>query len=437
MSLDLAWNDLNADAVEALVKGLVGVKGKHSHYAVIVMVSFRMRSSGRSKIFVHINHLLTMCITVLPAAAPEFEAESYDPASLLPTRTCALESLNLKGNQIGDDGVEWLAYMLRKSPTQAPSAPSLRNLGLCQCAVEARGASYLQAQLSNGQLTSLNLNDNDVAAGTHTLALAAAAARLPDFGGLNLKAVADSIETAMATAAAGDPSTASSAAPPVVLVAGKDAMAHGALALLEVVRAFTPQAKGLRSTTSVAADKDSNSTTPQPNPLVTEGGKTGSTNAASSSTASAAAGAVVPVVLDLRGSRMCGFYAEHTWAVDALVAILEAQQAALTSTGGGINTANGDLSPSKEVQVAKGETPPVVADAEAGVDVSVTGQGSCSGETALPGGNVRVVIQTIELDEGCGLVPNQLQAVFDACDSTALNVDGKAYVPPRGLCSIQ
>lgn len=370
---------------------------------------------------------------MLPAAAPEFEAESYDPASLLPTRTCALESLNLKGNQIGDDGVEWLAYMLRKSPTQAPSAPNLRNLGLCQCAVEARGAAYLQAQVSNGQLTSLNLNDNDVAAGTPTLALAAAAARLPDFGGLNLKAAADSLQTAMATAAVADPSTASSAARAVVLVAGKDAMAHGALALLEVVRAFTLQAKGLDSTTIVAADKEGNSTTPQPNPLVTEGGKTGRTNAASSSTARAAVGAVVPVVLDLRGSRMCGFYAEHAWAVDALVAILEAQQAALTSTGGNAETINDDLPSSKEVQVVKGKAP----DAEAGVEVSVTRQGSSNGDTALPGENVRVVIQTIELDEGCGLVPNQLQTVFDACDSSALNVDGKAYVPPRGLCSIQ
>jgi hypothetical protein len=31
LSLDLAWNDLNADAIEALVKGLVGVKSACLH----------------------------------------------------------------------------------------------------------------------------------------------------------------------------------------------------------------------------------------------------------------------------------------------------------------------------------------------------------------------------------------------------------------------
>lgn len=369
------------------------------------------------------------CATLLIATAPEFEAESYDPATLLPTRTCALESLNLKGNQIGDDGVEWLAYMLRKSPTQSPSAPNLRALGLCQSAVEARGAGYLQAQVSNGQLTSLNLNDNDVAAGTHTLALAAAAARLPDFGGLNLAQVAASLETARATVAAADASTMKSATP-VTLKAGKDSMAHGALALLEVLRMFTPQVKTPDSTTA-AIDKESASNTPQPNPLVTEGSTSSATSTA------AAAGAVVPVVLDLRGSRMCGFYAEHTWAVDALVAILEAQQAALASTAGDAAATKENVAPlAKEAQVVKGQTPASAATpyAEAGMEVTVTGQGG-SGAQNFPG--VRVVVQTIELDEGCGLVPNQLQVVFDACDKTTLNVGGKPYEPPRGLCSIQ
>jgi hypothetical protein len=68
------------------------------------------------------------------------------------------------------------------------------------------------------------------------------------------------------------------------------------------------------------------------------------------------------------------------------------------------------------------------------MEVTVTGEGG-SGAQNFPG--VRVVVQTIELDEGCGLIPNQLQVVFDACDKTTLNVGGKPYEPPRGLCSIQ
>lgn len=317
--------------------------------------------------------------------------------------------------------------MLRGGVAHAPPAPHLKELGLGQCAVEAAGAGYLKAFVSNGPLTALDLRDNDVAHGTVTLALAAAAARLPDFGGQNLAAAASQLEAAVASAAAAG-SVASTTVSPVVLVAGPDAMAHGALALLEVLRRFTvPLTK---APTAAAEDGGSaNVAAPVPNPMFA---------GRSSSNAAAAAGVVVPVVLDLRGSRMCGFYAEHTWAVDALVAVLAAQQAAQTwaADAAALGTSSGEASaagPAKGAQVA------AASDAEVAVEVAgeAHGIGVEAPAAAAADGRVRVVVQTVELDEGCGLVPNQLQALFDACDTTTVHVGGQAYQPPRGLCSVQ
>jgi hypothetical protein len=423
VSLNLAWNDFTADAVETLVKGLLGMHGA----CLIPNKLLCLNIPGVLSVYAHSSLFLSLSLGAVPA----FEAESYDPASLRPSRTCALASLNLKGNQIGDDGVEWLAFLLRGGAAQAAPAPYLKQLGLCQCAVEAKGAGYLKPFVSNGPLTSLDLRDNDVANGTTTLALAAAAARLPDFGGQNLAAAAATLESAVVAAAA---SRGVAPTQPVVLVAGQDAMAHGALALLEVLRRFVPPAK---AQLAAAEDGTSTSAAPVPNRIFASSG--------SSTNATATAGAVVPVIVDLRGSRMCGFYAEHTWAVDALVAILEAQQAAHTSAvdAAALGTSSGyasAASPAKGAQMATGadNLPAAGAStAEVAVEITVEGVSGGGSEALSAAGRVRVVVQTVELDEGCGLVPNQLQALFDACDTTTVNVDGKAYAPPRGLCSVQ
>jgi hypothetical protein len=232
-NVDLGWNDLNSEAIDAFVRGLLDIKG------------------------------------------PSFDAESFDPATLIPSRSCALESLNLKGNSICDEGLESLARLL-DDPSQTLKSPSnLRSLNLTQCALEENGAEILCKHLNSDspKLVSLNCRENDFKSGNRALAEAAVnCSTLVEFNEVNLPELKEKL---------------SADEEGISIVAGKDAMCHGVLSLLLTLRPFVY----------------TNSTE---NPIV-EGvpPKRGS------------------VAIDLKGSNMCGFYWEEVEAVDELIALLE------------------------------------------------------------------------------------------------------------------
>jgi hypothetical protein len=226
---------------------------------------------------------------------PGFEAESYNPATLLPSRTCALETLKLKGNSICDEGVQWLSRLLHDpTGTLKSRQPSkLKHLDLYQCALQENGAEILCECLAletkaSSKLVSLDVRENDVKSWSRALAEAAIKSpSLIEFCGINFSEVNGNVSKAFAGEV-------------VTLVAGKDAMNHGTLALLLSLRPFIfPTATSVNPLAHKA--DDSVSAMPQGG-----GGK--------------ASGSIA---LDLRGSSMCGFYWEEVESVEELIELLK------------------------------------------------------------------------------------------------------------------
>lgn len=240
------------------------------------------------------NHLIFLIkyIRHLPpsfrVSAPNFEAESFDPTQFELTRKCALRSLNLKGNTVGDGGVTWLALLLKNS--------GLQSLGLYQCGVGADGGSKLASCLREPSsiLETLDLRENDLEKASADLASAAAAsAVLSSLSGIDLAAVRTILDSAPGKEQA-----------PVVLKAGKDAMTHGCLALLLTLRPYV-----MLSTSALEM-----ASTPMANPLA--------------HTATSRSN-ILEVELDFENCTMTGFYDERTEVLDELLFLFAAPKASV------------------------------------------------------------------------------------------------------------
>ena len=330
-------------------------------------------------------------------------------SKLKATRSCALEHLDLTGNSIATDGASWLSVLLAP-PGAGDAAVALRSLGLRQCAIEGDGAVLLLPALTANQLTHLDLRESDFG-DEATAPLAAAAAKssaLETFCCVDLKAARSALKAAKDAALA---AKSADDVPTVELVAGKDSMAHGALALLLTVRPFVLPESPAKTV----------------NPL---------------SDAACAAESVLPaagasdhgfpaVSIDLCGSAMTGFYKERLDALNELTALIVASNA-------------GAVPPTSPTPAA----PAVVAGgaaAEGGVELGGGHDPEVADAQGAASAPPRLGIRAVDLDEPSGLMPKQTQAMFDACAAaatspgapvTTIKMNGEAYHPPSG-CSIQ
>mmetsp|Transcript_43543 Transcript_43543/g.98419 ORF Transcript_43543/g.98419 Transcript_43543/m.98419 type:complete len:204 (-) Transcript_43543:194-805(-) len=152
-----------------------------------------------------------------------------------------------------------------------------------------------------------------------------------------------------------------------------------------------------------------------------------------------------PVSLDLRGSKLTGFYQECEEAFDKLVALVEAHAPATPGAAGAADTSAG-ASESVEAELAAGfgagESPaiasPQMAEVELGVEEDKAG--ATAGAPTPPSHRIAV----IDLNEASGLTQMQLKSLHAACVRVAgsgeavsapvLNYDGKIYAPSR--CSL-
>jgi len=399
VNIDLGWNDLNAASVGELVKGLLAIE------------------------------------------APNFDADSFNPSALETKRSCALTTLELHGNSIGNEGVAWLTLLL--NPRTDGTGPShMKHLGLHQCAIEAEGGLALANYCGGASpgvfgLEGLDLRENDLGEASGPLARAAeVSTTLVTFSGL-----ADLNKTRVALAQAKSPvpvSAATNAAAldgdnkaPVsqakgVLVAGSNSMCHGALALLLVLRPFVvPQQQTTTAVSSLASPENTTAATE----MVTTASSTVK-NPLDGTSADGETTTLSGVVVDLRGSAMCGFYQERTEAVEELLSLLAAQHT------------------KPEPPAPPAETSSVTSE----VDAEGGGGGSSGSEPALvPSSETtfsapQLHIHTLEMDAASGLTPNQVKIVFAACavskdgdspaPATILKMDGEVYKAPA-MCSIQ
>lgn len=291
----------------------------------------------------------------------------------------------------------------------------MKHLGLHQCALEAEGGRALAPFCGGGEtgalgLEVLDIRENDVEDASGALARAAeASTTLTAFSGL-----ADLRTLKAALTQAASPAEAKEGVPPPakgVLVAGPHSMCHGALALLLALRPFVvPQ-----PTTATQAASGA------PSPIK---GADEVKNPLSSSSTATATSSLPGVIIDLRGSAMCGFYQERTEAVDELLSLLAAQHTkpepreptpSETPTAAAVDTEEGG-----------NQNEPTVADAV---------------ETFAP---PQLHIHTLELDDATGLTPNQVKVVFAACamgeaspaPPTILKLNGEVYKAPSS-CSVQ
>lgn len=257
VQLNLAWNDIEDGGLEALVRGLLDITGP--------------QFSDPKTTF----------------------AASVDPKKLVPERSCALRSLNLEGNSVGDAGAFWLAFLLNCDSNGNNEAGGLERLVVRQCALEAGSAEVLakamvgtqmprdedtEGRKSNSitcRLTHLNMIDNDLGVGSAAIANAAIDLSLVEFNG----------NTAWHINSAKLPLESETTTTEVTLKPGEDSMAHGVLAALISIRnESNPKEEG--------------------NPKCSG----------------------CDVILDLRSTQASGYYSESDEAFVQLVALLQAQR---------------------------------------------------------------------------------------------------------------
>jgi hypothetical protein len=338
VSLDLSWNDLTPDAMSELVRGLLAI------------------------------------------TLPDFDAESFDPCQLTPTRSCALQCLELRGNSICDRGLAWILLLLASMPTGEPTS-SLTSLGLAQCALEAEGGAALAHALSGSSsaLRSLDVRETDLVEATRPLAEAVAASTsIVSFCGIDLANVRVSCTSALSFVSDDGIS---------VIVAGKDSMAHGVLALLLTLRPFLRR--------GLVAHVDASRASPH----VT----------------------VAELTLDLKSSAMCGFYWERTEVFDELMSML-------------------DVTPKPAASAVNPQSAPVEGTIS-GVDTSEVELGGIDslGVGSVDAEGPSLVLKRIDLDTATGLTPRQLRQLYDASKlnpGAEIILDGVPFAP-TWACSVQ
>ena len=407
--LNLGWNDLSSTAVEALVRGLLAIEG------------------------------------------PAFDADSFNPAQLAVGRNCAMVSLDLEGNSIGDDGASWLTFLLKHGGR-------LEKLGLRQCALEEFGAESLAKRItadsnnqhhqdhdddgkknkapSSSRLTHLDLRDNDLGEGSGEIARAAADLLVDLNGG---QIIFDDLHRRLSTSSTSNHRSSSSTSSTtsrhrdddpnatttttttnddddddestknVVLAPGPESMCHGVLAVLFALRRSIELSRLLPpappSPSSISGNGDS------------DGG----------------GGTTVSVTIDLRGTQACGYYQERTEVVDELLSLLSAQSSSTststsTSSGGGSDEASSS---------STSESAVVIANPEDGEAVGATATAPTSAAASS-----RVRITKVLLDDESGLTERQVQRLHDTAsrdhdNAAAIVLNGAAFEPTGWSCVLQ
>mmetsp|Transcript_40194 Transcript_40194/g.51774 ORF Transcript_40194/g.51774 Transcript_40194/m.51774 type:complete len:443 (-) Transcript_40194:305-1633(-) len=331
-NVDLSWNDLNTEAIDAFVRGLLDIKG------------------------------------------PAFDAESYDPLTLIPSRTCALESINLTGNSICDEGLEAISHLVI-DPSETLKIPSnLKSIILNQCALQGNGGEILCRMLNHesSQIISLNCFENDVT--TWSLELAKSVIKnekLIEFNNINLIELKNKLSNKEEN---------------INIIAGKNTMNHGVLSILLTLRPF------------VFPDEAS-----IPNPISTDT----SAADAEAATTEKTDGVKGSVTLDLRESFMCGFYQEEEESVNELISLLQHIN----------NDSSSDSSNNKSPEITSSK------------------EGDAHDQSPVILNPSLIYIKTIELDDDSGLTSKQIKALYDACGPsnqktrTVLKVNGTEYKP--------
>ena len=342
---------------------------------------------------------------LLQIQGPAFDAETVDPRSLLVGRGCALETLTLTGNSIGDEGVDWLVFLLKHSGR-------LSTLNLRQCAVEASGAESLASQCaveSSGaeSLKHLDLRDNDLGDASADLAHVAAAS-LSDLNGgqvvfadlrrqlkLEFSTSSSSSSSPSSLASPSSSSSSSSSSSGLVLAPGQDSMCHGVLAVLFALRRCTEE--------------------------VSSGG----------------GGVGGAVTLDLRGTQACGYYQERGEVPEELLSQL---------SGGGEARDDSDVGAEEDAQDARtmegGEANAATTTAATTASTEVaTVAANGSNETARRT-QAATVIKKVLLDDDTGFSDRQVRLLYEACDPdvTEVFLNDAAYEPPAGWaagCAMQ